>query len=109
MKPRSGFHRVLLLAAFAMALVAMVGAWPQASRAHTGTARARGHAPAHQASARPRRPNIVFVLTDDLSWNLVRFMPEVRRMRRDGATFTNYFVTSSLCCSSRASIFTGRY
>src|SRR3954451_3729832 len=55
------------------------------------------------------RPNVVFILTDDLSWNLVRFMPHVRQMQRDGMTFTNYFVTDSLCCPSRASIFTGRY
>ena len=55
------------------------------------------------------RPNIVFVLTDDLSWNLVQFMPHVLKMQQDGVTFTNYFVTDSLCCPSRSSIFTGRY
>jgi arylsulfatase A-like enzyme len=68
------------------------------------------------SSARPAvqpqpaaRANVVFILTDDLSWNLVRFMPHVRQMQRDGLTFTNYFVTDSLCCPSRASIFTGLY
>lgn len=55
------------------------------------------------------RPNIVFVLTDDLAMNLVQFMPHVLQMQRDGVTFANYFVTDSLCCPSRASIFTGRY
>ncbi len=54
-------------------------------------------------------PNIILVLTDDLSWNLVRFMPAVREMRKHGLTFTNYFVTDSLCCPSRSSIFTGKY
>jgi len=63
-------------------------------------------APPHAA---PHRPNIVFVLTDDLSWNLVRYMPHVLAMERHGETFSNYFVTDSLCCPSRASIFTGRY
>ena len=60
-------------------------------------------------SASPR-PNIVFVLTDDLSPNLVtpRFMPNLTALERQGATFTNYFVSDSLCCPSRASIFTGR-
>jgi N-acetylglucosamine-6-sulfatase len=56
-----------------------------------------------------QRPNIVFVLTDDLSWNLVQYMPHVQQMQRDGRTFTNYFVTDSLCCPSRASILSGRY
>jgi len=57
----------------------------------------------------PRRPNIVFVLTDDLATNLVQYMPQVLRMQREGVTFSNYFVTDSLCCPSRASIFTGRF
>ena len=55
-----------------------------------------------------RRPNVVFVLTDDLSWNLVRYMPHVLAMQRQGLTFSNYFVTDSLCCPSRSSILTGR-
>src|SRR5436190_18674448 len=58
---------------------------------------------------RLRRPNIVFVLTDDLAWNLVPYMPHVLAMERRGAAFTNYFVSDSLCCPSRASIFTGRF
>ena len=63
--------------------------------------------PAQSAAA--KKPNIVFVLTDDLSWNLVRYMPHVLRMQKEGVTFINYFVTDSLCCPSRSSIFTGRY
>jgi N-acetylglucosamine-6-sulfatase len=60
-------------------------------------------------AAAPRHPNIVFVLTDDLAWNLVRYMPHVLAMQRKGETFGNYFVTDSLCCPSRASIFSGRF
>ena len=55
-----------------------------------------------------KHPNIVFVLTDDLAWNLVRYMPHVRQMQSRGVTFNRYFVTDSLCCPSRASIFSGR-
>ena len=54
-------------------------------------------------------PNIVFVLADDFSWNLVRYMPQLLKMQREGMTFSNYFVTNSLCCPSRASILTGLY
>jgi arylsulfatase A-like enzyme len=56
-----------------------------------------------------QKPNIVFVLTDDLSWDLVDHMPNVRQLQREGVTFSNYVVTDSLCCPSRASILTGRY
>lgn len=61
------------------------------------------------AVAQTAQPNIVFVLTDDLSWDLVDYMPEVQRLQRDGVTFSDYTVTNSLCCPSRASILTGRY
>jgi N-acetylglucosamine-6-sulfatase len=57
----------------------------------------------------PPQPNVVFVLTDDLTSDLLPYMPNVRRLQRDGTTFTNYFVTDSLCCPSRASILTGAY
>jgi arylsulfatase A-like enzyme len=66
-------------------------------------------APAPGGGATVRQPNIVFVLTDDLSMDLLRFMPHVQAMERQGLTFTNYFVSDSLCCPSRASIFTGRF
>ena len=56
-----------------------------------------------------RRPNIVFVLTDDLTWDLLRFMPHVRQLQRDGMTFRQFMVSDSLCCSSRATIFTGEF
>ena len=61
------------------------------------------------AERRPAHPNIIFILTDDLAWNLVQYMPHVQQMQADGATFANFFVTDSLCCPSRASIFTGEY
>jgi N-acetylglucosamine-6-sulfatase len=63
------------------------------------------------ASARPaaKRPNIIFILTDDLDWSLVRYMPHVQKLQAQGTTFTNYVVTDSLCCPSRASILSGCY
>jgi N-acetylglucosamine-6-sulfatase len=55
------------------------------------------------------KPNIVFVLTDDLSSDLVQYMPHVLGLERQGTTFSNYFVVDSLCCPSRSAIFTGQY
>src|SRR3954464_770886 len=64
---------------------------------------------ARSPEAKP--PNIVFILTDDLSWDLVnpRFTPHIVALERRGETFDHYFVADSLCCPSRASIFTGEY
>src|SRR3569833_2890517 len=55
------------------------------------------------------RHNIVFVLTDDLSMNLVQYMPHVTGLAKSGTTFENYTVTDSLCCPSRSSILTGKF
>ncbi|OJF11863.1 sulfatase family protein [Couchioplanes caeruleus] len=66
-------------------------------------------ATAPSAAPAETRPNIVFVLTDDLSMNLVQFMPHVRELQRRGTTFTEYTVSNSLCCPSRASLLTGKF
>jgi N-acetylglucosamine-6-sulfatase len=41
--------------------------------------------------------------------NLLDYMPQARKLQKSGTSFSNYYVTNSLCCPSRASIFTGRY
>jgi len=65
--------------------------------------------PRATAAVDAQRPNIVFVLTDDLTLNLLDYMPNVRAMQQEGTTFSNYFVAASLCCPSRSSIFTGKF
>ena len=66
-------------------------------------------APRSGGRAAGQRPNIVFVLTDDLSMDLIRYMPAVQALQARGLTFDNYFVSDSLCCPSRSSIFTGNF
>jgi N-acetylglucosamine-6-sulfatase len=72
---------------------------------------ASSDADAKRTPAPASRPNIVFVLTDDLAWNLVKkaYMPHVIQLERDGITFDHYIVADSLCCPSRSSIFTGLF
>ncbi len=56
------------------------------------------------------KPNFILILTDDLDLTLMPFLPNTNKLiGEQGATFTNFFVTSSLCCPSRASIFRGQY
>ena len=84
------------------------GAMPGGGSSTTPPAAANGTTPSGApVSATP--PNIVFVLTDDLSMDLVPYMPHVQALQRTGMTFNNYFVSDSLCCPSRASIFTGEF
>ena len=63
-----------------------------------------------------RRPNIVFVLTDDHAahsigcyGSVVNETPRIDEIAENGWRFDNCFVTNSLCTPSRASILTGTY
>jgi N-acetylglucosamine-6-sulfatase len=56
------------------------------------------------------RPNIVFIMTDDMPTKLWGPMPTLRtRVVAEGARFGNAYVTQSLCCPSRATVLTGKY
>lgn len=58
----------------------------------------------------PKKPNVLFIMTDDqdLEMNSPDFTPSVLKHIRDkGIEFTNHFVTTSLCCPSRVSLWTG--
>ena len=67
----------------------------------------RPAAAAHRAAA---RPNILFVLTDDMTRADLHAMPGVERaIGRHGMQFTRALVSVSLCCPSRTSILRGQY
>jgi arylsulfatase A-like enzyme len=78
------------------------------------TALAALKASAQQADR--RRPNVLFLLTDDHRFDALGCMgnpiirtPNIDALARGGVLFKNAFVTTSICCTSRASIFTGQY
>ena len=77
-----------------------------------------------RAAAPARRPNFIFIYTDDQRWDAMgvvqreqgdraRFpwfkSPNMDRLAAGGVRFRNAFVTLSLCAPSRAAFLTGRY
>ena len=73
-------------------------------------------APLLAEPAAPKRPNLVFVLMDDLRWDALGIAghpfvktPNIDRIGREGAQFLNNFTTTPLCSPSRASFLTGQY
>ncbi|WP_409343164.1 sulfatase-like hydrolase/transferase [Paenibacillus sp. MBLB4367] len=65
--------------------------------------------------ARTKRPNIVFILSDDQgAWamgcagNAEVKTPNLDRLAARGVRFDNFFCTSPVCSPARASLFTGR-
>ncbi|HJP66421.1 MAG TPA: sulfatase [Actinomycetota bacterium] len=67
--------------------------------------------PAISSPARfPHQPNIILILTDDQRWDSLSAMPNTRRLLGGhGMTFRNSFVTTPLCCPSRAGLLSGLY
>ncbi len=62
------------------------------------------------------RPNIVFVLVDDLRWDEIGVAghpyvktPNIDRIANEGVYFTNAFTTTPLCSPARATFLTGLY
>ncbi|RMZ75260.1 hypothetical protein DV737_g5387, partial [Chaetothyriales sp. CBS 132003] len=63
------------------------------------------------AKAGTRKPNIVFILTDDqdLHLNSLDFMPNVQKqLIEKGSLYERHYATIALCCPSRVSLWTGR-
>jgi N-acetylglucosamine-6-sulfatase len=59
-----------------------------------------------------KRPNIVYIITDDQDIKLdsLNYQKKLQKMMtNEGLFFDNAFVTTPICCPSRASILTGRY
>jgi N-acetylglucosamine-6-sulfatase len=56
------------------------------------------------------KPNILFILADDLKASDLQYMPKTQTLlRKQGVKFTKAWVSRSLCCPSRATIFRGQY
>lgn len=63
----------------------------------------------------PNRPNIVFILVDDLGWadlatygNSIHETPNIDRLAANGMTFTDAYASAPICSASRASLLTGK-
>lgn len=67
-------------------------------------------------SAAPQRPNIIFIVADDLGFGETGCYggkdiptPNIDSLAASGVRFTNAYVTAPFCAASRAALHTGRY
>lgn len=73
-------------------------------------------APAILGAAQPRRPNIVVVIADDLTWNACEpygsrdvKTPHMARLAQQGMCFDRMFTSTAMCSPTRAQLLTGLY
>jgi arylsulfatase A-like enzyme len=71
---------------------------------------------AHQPHRPAKRPNIVFIMSDDHAYQAIsaygyglNHTPYLDSLAHEGIRFTHAFVNNSLCAPSRAAILTGKY
>lgn len=71
---------------------------------------------ASAAPAQPRPPNLVVILADDLGYGDLgcygsnrHATPRIDRLAREGARFTDFYVTSSVCTPARVALLTARH
>jgi arylsulfatase A-like enzyme len=75
-----------------------------------------GTFPAHSLGAQKRKPNIIFILADDLGYGdlgcygqaLIK-TPNIDELARRGTRFTQFYAGSTVCAPSRCALMTGRH
>src|SRR5687768_5444321 len=86
---------VTLTVAVAFAALLVSGVWGSAAR---------------EAEGATAKPNIVFILADDIREDDLRCYAKSRSVLGDkGMSFSNAFVSNALCCPTRATIMRGQY
>jgi N-acetylglucosamine-6-sulfatase len=96
-----------LLAAFVVLLAVLVCT---ASLTHYGPWFSSSHSETATPPKPKVKPNFVFLLTDDLDAGEISVMPKLKSLLIDkGTTLSNYHVSVSWCCPSRASTLRGQY
>lgn len=103
------------LATLAAALTMLPGAAAQPVGATYGPPPARATAPTAPASAvRDKRPNVLIIVADDLSFGDVGFngasfaTPNIDRIAKSGFVLDRFY-TAPVCSPTRAGLLTGRY
>src|SRR5437762_8045414 len=72
--------------------------------------------PAAAADVPPGKPNVVFILADDLGWGDLGCYgqtkiktPSIDRLAKEGLRFTTYYSGSPVCAPSRCAMLTGKH
>src|SRR5262245_4152077 len=80
-----------------------------------GSGNAQANEPASAAAKTARKPNLLYIVADDLGWKDVGFngatdvkTPNIDALAAGGAKFAQFYV-QPMCTPTRAALMTGRY
>lgn len=75
-----------------------------------------GNPPESNETEQPQKPNIIYILADDLGYGDLSFTgqskfstPNIDALAREGMFFTQHYSGSTVCAPSRSSLMTGRH
>ncbi|MFI0976066.1 sulfatase [Streptomyces sp. NPDC021093] len=115
-KPEQKLSRRAFGGAVGAGVAASVVGLPTSTSAASTSAAAEERPFRAAADRRSKRPNLLFVLADDLGWaDLSCFgsphikTPNLDRLAAQGVRFTDGYAGSSTCSPTRLSLYTGRY
>ena len=114
-RPESPFRLPRLAHVLLLAVICVAASW--AGRWAAGAPPAGSDAKVAAPAAAAARPNIVYILADDLGYGDVKSLnpegkiatPNIDRLATGGMIFTDAHACSSVCTPSRYGILTGRY
>lgn len=93
--------------------------WSRRRALQGGTAAGLGAtllSPLHAAQAKPRLPNIIWIMADDMGYADLSFTgqrafatPNIDRIAREGLFLRQSYANSAVCSATRTGLITGRY
>ena len=115
-EPKSIWRFILPLLIVSVTTLLLVASVKSNSSSNTLTNLKRKPDDAHVYTASSSKPNIIFILADDLGWNSIGYelydlsftTPYITSLAKQGIVMNNYY-GQEVCTPSRASLMTGRY
>src|SRR6185437_15920172 len=91
-------------------LAVLVAACSSSPSTNTSSTTRASSSPPSAAGTSQSRPNVLFVLTDDMRLDDLQYLPRVRTViGAQGVTFDEYLDNVTLCCPARTTILRGQY
>jgi len=99
-----------LMACNVLTVPATITPTPTAAPSQTPSPTLSTEPTAISTPASPFHPNIIYIVTDDMTYADLQYMPKTMELLgQGGMSFDQFFVSMALCCPSRTCLLRGQY